>query len=31
MNRREFFERAQPWTSAKAWSSQPFPIDHALV
>ena len=21
---------AQPWTSAKAWSGQPFPIDHAL-
>ena len=20
----------QPWTSAKAWSGQPFPIDHAL-
>jgi hypothetical protein len=20
---------AQPWTSAKAWSGQPFPIDHA--
>jgi len=22
---------AQPWTSAKAWSGQPFPIDHALA
>jgi len=21
---------AQPWTSARAWSGQPFPIDHAL-
>ena len=21
---------AEPWTSAKAWSGQPFPIDHAL-
>jgi hypothetical protein len=21
---------ARPWTSAKAWSGQPFPIDHAL-
>ena len=21
---------AQPWTAAKAWSGQPFPIDHAL-
>ena len=21
---------AQPWTSVKAWSGQPFPIDHAL-
>jgi hypothetical protein len=21
---------AQPWTSAKAWSGKPFPIDHAL-
>jgi len=21
---------AQPWTSAKAWSGQPFPIDHAI-
>jgi hypothetical protein len=21
---------AQPWTSAKAWSGRPFPIDHAL-
>jgi hypothetical protein len=21
---------AQPWTSANAWSGQPFPIDHAL-
>ena len=21
---------AQPWTLAKAWSGQPFPIDHAL-
>jgi hypothetical protein len=21
---------SQPWTSAKAWSGQPFPIDHAL-
>ena len=20
---------AQPWTSVKAWSGQPFPIDHA--
>ena len=20
----------QPWTSARAWSGQPFPIDHAL-
>jgi hypothetical protein len=20
----------QPWTSAKAWTGQPFPIDHAL-
>jgi hypothetical protein len=20
----------QPWTSAKAWSGKPFPIDHAL-
>jgi len=20
----------QPWTSQKAWSGQPFPIDHAL-
>ena len=20
----------QPWTSVKAWSGQPFPIDHAL-
>ncbi len=22
---------AQPWTSARAWSGQPFPIDHALT
>ena len=22
---------AQPWTSVRAWSGQPFPIDHALV
>jgi hypothetical protein len=22
---------AQPWTSARAWSGQPFPIDHALA
>jgi hypothetical protein len=22
---------AQLWTSAKAWSGEPFPIDHALV
>ena len=21
---------AQPWTSVKAWSGRPFPIDHAL-
>ena len=21
----------QPWTAAKAWSGQPFPIDHALA
>jgi hypothetical protein len=21
---------AEPWTSAKAWSGKPFPIDHAL-
>jgi hypothetical protein len=21
---------SQPWTTAKAWSGQPFPIDHAL-
>ena len=21
---------AQPWTSVRAWSGQPFPIDHAL-
>ena len=21
---------AEPWTSARAWSGQPFPIDHAL-
>jgi hypothetical protein len=21
---------AQPWTSLRAWSGQPFPIDHAL-
>jgi hypothetical protein len=20
----------QPWTSARAWSGEPFPIDHAL-
>ena len=20
----------QPWTAVKAWSGQPFPIDHAL-
>lgn len=22
---------AQPWTAARAWSGQPFPIDHALT
>jgi hypothetical protein len=22
---------AEPWTSARAWSGQPFPIDHALA
>jgi hypothetical protein len=22
---------AQPWTSKRAWSGQPFPIDHALA
>jgi hypothetical protein len=22
---------AQPWTAARAWSGQPFPIDHALA
>jgi hypothetical protein len=22
---------AQPWTAVKAWSGQPFPIDHALA
>ena len=28
----EFWSAApQPWTSAKAWSGQPFPIDHALA
>jgi hypothetical protein len=21
---------AEPWTSVKAWSGKPFPIDHAL-
>jgi hypothetical protein len=21
---------SQPWTAAKAWTGQPFPIDHAL-
>jgi hypothetical protein len=27
----EFWSAApQPWTSVKAWSGQPFPIDHAL-
>ena len=27
----EFWSTApQPWTSVKAWSGQPFPIDHAL-
>ena len=28
----EFWSAApQPWTSARAWSGQPFPIDHALA
>ena len=28
----EFWTAApQPWTSARAWSGQPFPIDHALT
>jgi hypothetical protein len=28
----EFWSGApQPWTSARAWSGQPFPIDHALA
>jgi hypothetical protein len=28
----EFWTAApQPWTSARAWSGQPFPIDHALA
>ena len=22
---------SQPWTSVKAWSGRPFPIDHALT
>ena len=22
---------AQPWTSRRAWSGQPFPVDHALA
>jgi hypothetical protein len=24
-------DAAQPWTAVKAWSGQPFPIDHALA
>jgi hypothetical protein len=28
----EFWSAApRPWTSALAWSGQPFPIDHALA
>jgi hypothetical protein len=27
---RPFWQGAAPWTAVKAWSGQPFPIDHAL-
>jgi hypothetical protein len=34
MDRREFLRAAGvtqvAWTSVRAWSGQPFPIDHAL-
>ena len=31
LSRHEFWSAGpQPWTSARAWGGQPFPIDHAL-